>query len=140
MAKQIRIENRGAVVLEKDIEELEELVGFTLPSDYRKFLMEFNGGQPYPNSIKIIGLDTSPTDIQTLFGIRRSEKTSNIIWNLSVLSSSIEFIGIPIACDSGGAIFWLKSDYSVSYVLPFGDFPQTYVAADSFAGLLDALF
>ena len=35
-----------------EIGELERLIGSSLPSDYRRFLAEVNGGRPFPNAFE----------------------------------------------------------------------------------------
>jgi len=137
--KNFQIENPGLSISDKDITELEEMAGFPLPSDYREFLRKYNGGQPTPDLVEIDGFEESPTDIQVFFGINRSEKTSNISWNLLELGETLNSIGLPIACDSGGAIFAIKRDQSVLYILPFEDESTIYSVADTFSDFLKKL-
>ena len=135
----LRIDNLGSAILDKDLNELEANTGFPLPPDYREFLLKFNGGQPTPYEIEIDGLDESPTDVQVFFGIGRSEKTSNIAWNWAELSERLEDVGLPIASDSGGALFVLRRDNSVVYLLPFEENGSRYVVATSFSDFVGKL-
>ena len=137
--KDIRIDSPGSAISESDISDLESNVGFALPSDYCQFLRKHNGGQPMPYSVEIVDFDQSPTDVQVFFGINRIENTSNISWNLAELSERLNGVGLPIACDSGGALFVLKSNESVVYLLPFEDDSTMYFVADSFSEFVNML-
>lgn len=45
------IHSKSPATLE-DISKFEKEISNTLPSDYKNFLMEFNGGKPQPDSFK----------------------------------------------------------------------------------------
>jgi hypothetical protein len=52
------------------LDALEGKLGLTLPLDFRKFLLNTNGGTPTPDHYRIEGsLDTPFSDVQTIFGV-----------------------------------------------------------------------
>jgi SMI1 / KNR4 family (SUKH-1) len=45
--------NRGRAVSESEIAALEARIGIALPEDYRRFLLEVNGGRPTPENAEV---------------------------------------------------------------------------------------
>ncbi|WP_437631955.1 SMI1/KNR4 family protein [Sorangium sp. So ce854] len=101
------IENHGPRISDADISSLEERLGAVLPEEYRRFLLEFNGGSPTPDTVDVEGLPGASADVQVFFGIGRSIESSNLDWNLAALAERLEAGMIPIAADSGGNVFCL---------------------------------
>ncbi|MGK3998678.1 SMI1/KNR4 family protein [Sorangium sp. So ce1024] len=101
------IENHGPRISDNDIANFEERLGAVLPEDYRRFLLEFNGGSPTPDTVNIEGLPGAYADVQTFFGIGRTIESSNLDWNLATLTERLEAGMLPIAVDSGGNVFCL---------------------------------
>ncbi|OWQ82888.1 hypothetical protein CDN99_27870 [Roseateles aquatilis] len=103
------IKDFGPKLSEQDIDAIEGEFGFPFPQSYRKFLLQYNGGSPEPDTIDIPGHPQSPTDVQVFFGVEREVKTDCLEWNIELigLRCSIQRL-LPIACDSGGNIFCLN--------------------------------
>src|SRR5882762_5438868 len=103
------IEDVGPKIETRDITALEAELGAVLPDSYREFLLLYNGGVPTPGTVDVSGLRGTPTDVQEFFGIATSLESSDLSWNLSLLSERcVGFRALPIACDSGGNLFCLK--------------------------------
>jgi hypothetical protein len=45
----IRILEQGSKISDNEIRELEDTLGYSLPNDYRTFLLTYNGGRPEPD-------------------------------------------------------------------------------------------
>ncbi|WP_437775756.1 SMI1/KNR4 family protein [Sorangium sp. So ce1097] len=101
------IENHGPKIYDVDISNLEQRLGAALPEEYRRFLLDFNGGIPAPDTVDVEGLPGASADVQVLFGIGRPIESSNIDWNLTALAERLEAGMLPIAADSGGNVFCL---------------------------------
>jgi len=53
----------------KDIEKFEKQLGYSLPEDYRQFLLKYNGGDPYLISYRSHLNEEKETEIVCFFGI-----------------------------------------------------------------------
>lgn len=104
-----------------DIIEIEKFVGLELPYEYKKHLLEYNGGQCYPNTFS--------------FNVNGKMTESNIDWFLAIYSGKYdnlkEYINLtkkekkrlpkhilPIAHDSGGNLICIScgaKDYGYVY-------------------------
>lgn len=94
-----------------DIAAVELILGRALPVCYRDFLLSRDGGRPEPNIIDVPELSASPTDVQVLFGVKRSAATSCIAWNLALVRQRCTALNLlPVACDSGGNLFCIQFD------------------------------
>ena len=137
------IGDAGPAIDGSDIVLVEGEIGEVLPPDYRAFLLRYNGGLPTPDIVDIPKLPGSPTDVQVLFGVRRSVESSNIAWNWHAYGERIPRGCLPIACDSGGNLFCMSivaSDKgAISYVDQSASPWRSYRVADSFTDFLDAL-
>lgn len=103
------IDSTGPKIDLKDIINIEARLGATLPDSYRNFLLHHNGGTPTPDTVDISGLPNTPTDVQVFFGIGRAVESSNLSWNLDLIKERHAITSaLPIACDSGGNIFFLR--------------------------------
>jgi len=102
------ISEQGRKISETEVTELERELGATLPDSYRRFLIEYNGGRPSPDIIDIVGLPGSPTDVQSFFSIGDEIESCDLIWNLRLIDGRRTGF-LPIACDSGGSRFCLRS-------------------------------
>lgn len=103
------IENVGPKIGTRDIKLIEVKLGVVLPDSYRQFLLRSNGGAPTPDTIDVPGADGSPTDVQIFFGIGALVESSDLAWNLALITERCPGLqALPIACDSGGNLFCLK--------------------------------
>jgi hypothetical protein len=133
-------EERGNPIEESDISAIEEARNFHLPTSYRNFLLQYNGGIPVPEIIDIDGLSEGPTDVQVFFGLGRSPDSSDLMWNLELIDSysGIERM-IPIACDSGGGLFCLSlrpEDFGAVFYFDINSSHRMYFVAADFDELL----
>jgi hypothetical protein len=46
----IQFQHSGKSLTETEIQQFEQRHGLTLPEDYQKFLLQFNGGMPFPQA------------------------------------------------------------------------------------------
>lgn len=116
------IEDAGTKIELEDIDAIERALDARLTHDYRDFLLQFNGGIPTPDTVDVPGAPGSPTDVQVFFGIGRSVESSDLLWNLSLVTDRCpERHLLPIACDSGGNLFCLKVDQGVASEVVYCD-------------------
>ena len=143
------IENSGPRLSESDISKLEMRLGVTLPEQYRQFLLDFNGGSPTPDTVKVEGLPGASADVQIFFGIGRPVESSGLEWNLAVLAERLEEGLLPVASDSGGNVFCLALQghgrgavFYCDLQSVFADFeakPRLYAVASDFDAFLRKL-
>ena len=138
-----QISDKGKRLTEEDWADLEKESKVTLPSEYRLFLLENNGGLPKPFVVDVEGASGSPTDVQVFFGIARTIESSDLRWNRRIVSDRVPADLLPIACDSGGSLFCLslrvRDAGSIIFVdLEQGD-PAFYFVADGIDSFLAKL-
>lgn len=130
------------------VTQFETLNSLILPSDYRTFLQETNGGHPTPNRCYVPGLQAHVT-VDVLFGISLRERSLNLdAWltefrdelapgivviggdpgpNLFVLGTTGEFVGV---------YFW---DHAHVFEVSSEGDGNTYFIAATFTDFLDSL-
>jgi SMI1-KNR4 cell-wall len=124
--------------------ELEKRLNVKLPNDYREFLLMANGGRPLLDVIDVDGLPGGSTDVQTIFGVQRAVKTSNILWNVELIEQrGFPRQLLPVACDSGGGLFCLRTSKTafgnVVYLDATTEASPVYEIASDFTGFLNLL-
>ncbi|MCC5803760.1 SMI1/KNR4 family protein [Rossellomorea vietnamensis] len=133
---------------DESLEKLEELVGFSLPNDYKEFLKEYNGGTSKVRYSKFFVNDINqeiPLDV--LYGI-----DVNSTFDLYECNEEFEEDMVPnsliIGDDPGSGFIVLITDpenYGVYYWDHSFYFPQssedenTYKIADSFKDFMNEL-
>ena len=105
--KMIEIDEPAKPVTEKRLSNFESEIGATLPIEYRQFLLKFNGGSPFPDTVEIKGMPESQTDVLEFFGVDAFDESSDLRWNKETFSDRVPAQMLPIACDSGGSFFCL---------------------------------
>jgi len=139
----MKIESEGPPIGPKDISEIESALGAELSAEYRDFLLLHNGGIPTPDTVDVPGAPQMPTDVLVFFGIRRSTETSNLSWNLALISNRCPDCHVlPIACDSGGNLFCLKVERGVAAEVLYCDLGAEcaiYPVAPTFGQFLNGL-
>jgi len=103
----IEIDEPAKPLTEKRLSNFERELGATLPIEYRQFLLKFNGGSPFPDTVEIKGMPESPTDVLEFFGVDAFDESSDLMWNKDTFSDRVPAQMLPIACDSGGGLFCL---------------------------------
>jgi len=132
-------------IKEADVQRSEGDLGLIFPLDYRRFLLNFNGGNPVPNYLLIPDLNEKVV-VECFLGIGRPH-FDLIKWTAEVrhsLDLPDEFI--PIAFDPGGNNLIMKSaDYGSPEIYYWDsgrhfnlstDDENAFFVADSFTELL----
>lgn len=140
----VRIVEQGPKVTELQIAYFAKQLGASLASDYKKFLLENNGGRPKPDTIDIEGLQESPTDVQEFFAIGGEIAASELAEQLDFIKEHCpDRHVLPIACDSFGNLFCLNViDGIASNVVYYelnGSAPNFYNVAPTFTEFLNKL-
>lgn len=139
----VRLSETGLRITEENLTELEGELKTTLPSEYRSFLQETNGGLPSPFVVDVEGAPESPTDVQVFFGLARVVESSDLRWNLRTFGGRLPAELLPIACDSGGSLFCLSLRALDAGSIIFADLaqgtPTYYFVADSISSFLSKL-
>jgi hypothetical protein len=100
----VKQSNRFGSLSSRTLLEFERKHSLRLPEDYRRFLLEHNGGDPHPtNTIDFeeSGRSTS-SDVQFIYGIHGGEYWASLEWHLECYEGRIIEDGLPIAGDSFG--------------------------------------
>ena len=88
-----------------DLQTLDDFVkkySLILPDDYKKFLLEHNGGAPVPSTNK-----TPETFVQWIYGIHQ-EDWASLEWKIEIYDERMPSNTLPIASDPGGNQFLLS--------------------------------
>jgi hypothetical protein len=90
---------------EHDIERAERELGRKIPSAYRKFLLKYNGGHPYPSDFKMAGIRKGTTQtgsVKSFLGIGTPVDTLNLNYVMETFQGRVPAGFFPIARDPGG--------------------------------------
>lgn len=121
---------------ESEILNFEKIIGKQLPTEYRTFLIESNGGRPKPNIFKTLG-EEYESDIQFLFGITTGNY--DLRENFQRLKNIIPFEVIPIAIDSGGSPILLDLNSKEIYFFDL-DTEVKYLISENFKTFITGLY
>lgn len=142
--RKMKIDTLGPPVCADDIARIEQDLDAKLPADYKKFLLQFNGGAPTPDTVDVLNAPDMPTDVQVFFGIGRPVRSSDLFWNLAFINKRC--FGqhlLPIACDSGGNLFCLRVERDETVEVVYCDLDQSdcvmYFVASSFSEFFNKL-
>lgn len=105
----------------KAIEDFEASQQFVLPSDYKKFLLQHNGGRPREDRLQF---GDQSIDVQVFYGLLQSQKSYDIAYAYGFyLARGMPRHVVPVACASiecsfycldlerGGVSFWDQSHH-----------------------------
>ncbi len=95
-----RLSQIGAT--EQSIARLESELGFPLPDDYRRFLVDFNGGRPEPSGFLFETSEGSSDSAIRYFFTLDNDEYYGILENLRDYKDRIPEGLMPIACDPFG--------------------------------------
>ena len=100
----------------EDISNFEKIIKDNLPTDYKNFLMKYNGGQPQPSSFRFFSDRNDGSSVDQFLSLGR-EKHSNLLNYYENYKDRIPSGFIPIAHDAGGnlIIMELKSNSNRIY-------------------------
>jgi hypothetical protein len=122
---------------------LEHQIGYTLPDDYRSFLILHNGGQPECQTLNIPDCK-SDVIVDTFFGIGKPH--ADIQFWLNELDDDLKDAFLAIGFDLGANAFLMdKSDGSIYYwdsarhFSCSSDEENAFWVADSFSDLIQKL-
>lgn len=90
----------------EELESLEKLIGFSLPTDYKDFLLQNNGCVPSKNRIK-----STSKAINHFFALKSAYKYNSII----DLYENFAEIGVPIAQSPSGDTFLMNKNGEIYY-------------------------
>jgi hypothetical protein len=105
----IKESNPFGALSQHTLDEFEQEHGLCLPDDYRRFLLEHNGGDPAPTNVIdfVEGGRPNSSDVQFMYGIHDGEYWARLEWHLDTLKGRVVQEGLPIAGDSGGNAYVL---------------------------------
>ena len=77
----IELQEVGPSLTEERVASFEQELGISLPDQYRRFLLQTNGGMPSPqkDTVDVEGLRGSPTDVQVFFRIGGAVESSELV-------------------------------------------------------------
>ena len=123
------------------IESVEHRLQITLPNDFKKFVLKYDGGYPSPNHFKV---DGKVEIFNNLISLDENEY-DNIYEILEDLQDRLSDQLIPFAEDGFGNL--LCFDYSADKNIVFwdheknyDDFKESTFVCDSFSSLIENLF
>jgi cell wall assembly regulator SMI1 len=139
----------------EDITKFEEEIGYELPEDYKKFLLEHNGGRPSPEGFSFEYRDSKKSSslLDFFYGIQgETEEHYDLATNNQDFKGRIPSDMLVIACDQAGnqiclglfgnvkgkIYFWDHEEEAVSE----GDPPvygNLYFIANSFSEFVNGL-
>ncbi|MHC4830938.1 MAG: SMI1/KNR4 family protein [Planctomycetota bacterium] len=142
----IKFKNAGPSVEAAKAAALEELLGTTLPEDYRACLLEHNGGRPVPRSFRVPGHREQVFDVHYLYGLADRVETSLLEWRVNNYTDFVQDGLLPIGgTETGDQILLRVAGDPIGEVL-FWDYTSgegdqaLYPIAPNFAEFLDSLF
>lgn len=131
-----------------DLEQFEVTSGLSIPENYRKFLLETNGGIPEPDAFLIPNCETKAI-VGLLYGLQTEPPSFDIAHQLLSLRDRLPEGCIPIGEDPGGnllllgtldaergKIFFWDRDY---FLDTSNDEGNTYEIADGIFEFLESL-
>ena len=123
------------------IESVEHRLQITLPDDFKKFVLKYDGGYPHPNHFTV---DGKVEIFNNLLSLDENE-CGNIYEVLKDLQDRIGDQLIPFAEDGFGNL--LCFDYSADKTIVFwdheknyDDFKESTIVCSSFSSLIENLF
>src|ERR1700722_8832612 len=102
----MKMESRNDPVSENVLKAIEEFWGYTLPQNYRKFLLEYNGGEP-SNKVFNFKDQTDGSCLDTFFGIIKSFN-DNILLKQQLSSIRVPENTLPVGNDTFGNLILLS--------------------------------
>jgi hypothetical protein len=149
--KMVQIFEHYGPLSETTLAEYENKWGCILPSDYRKFLLRFNGGYPEPDAFRFRNNSTRSL-VDRFLGIHDREH-SNLLKYLNTYTIRLPKNLFPVAHDPGGNLICLSVKGETTGKVYFWDheneadegeepdYRNVYLIADTFdeflAGLQD---
>lgn len=134
------------------VQELEQTIGFTLPEDYRSWILENNGGVPTPGGFEFNDLYGAKESVVQLFLPVGKEHTYNVLGQYELFTGEDRLPAevVPIAFDpfgnmicldlqdgefKGTVLFW---DHEMEHV-ESGLESNLFIVAESFSEFLQMI-
>ena len=98
-----------------DLNNIEEKIGFNFPADYKRFLLQFNGGKPEKEVFNMIN---NSSIVDRFFGFCENEYRNALRYYGVVYNKRIPSNTFPIGKDPGGNLILISisgSDYGKIY-------------------------
>ena len=111
---EIRHSNEFGPIRLQDIVDFEEENNIKLPEDYKQFLIEHNGGQPFPCISPI-------SDVQWIYGMVHEPNYASLFWHIDIFQRRIPGWYFPIANDSGGNLYLMSLYHENHGTIAFWD-------------------
>ncbi len=148
----VSLDSRFGPVTPQQINELEMHLDISLPDDYKKFLLEWNGGKPTPDRFSIPGWSNKSSVVNRFLAVHAG-KHSNLQKKIEVYEDRLPRELIPIAEDPFGNLiclglggnrlgriyFWDHEDELDDEGLSRLDFSNVYELAESLKQFTDSL-
>jgi hypothetical protein len=151
----VRMTNSNPPILESTLTKFENEIGVSLPSDYKEFLLQHNGGCPHPDYFPMQGPtpELSFGELQFLFSFSPGDSL-DLRWNLKTYRQRVPSDLLPIGCDPGGNLLCIAisgEQRGAMYFWDHGfetavegkkppDYSNVYFVAPSFTHLLESLY
>ncbi len=140
----MEIKDRGEPLSEQALQELEEKLGVSLPEPYRRFLQEYNGGQPGQDAeiLDIAGAPFVGADVKMFFGARGGDEPDDLLSNKENLSGAFADHLLPIANDHSGSVYCIVTrgkERGYVYYLDYYANWEPYFIAEDFDSFLQQL-
>jgi hypothetical protein len=135
------------------IAQFEAHRGVLLPREYKKFLLNSNGGMPTSHIFAVPGFHGQGSSLNSFYGIHNGPKHHQLDWACEVHKERIPDDLIPIASDAfgneicigwkgkrrGKIYFWDHEDELDEQGLSRQDYGNVYLVANSLGEFLDNL-
>ncbi len=142
--------SQGPRIDDSDLARVESEIGVALPSDYRVFLLEFNGGQPTPDGFMFKG-GSDGSLVNILFGVGHARATNDVVRVWRGNRTAVPQDLLPIGYDAGGnficlglrgerrgRVYFQAADLVAEEDDPWGE-EFVWLVADSFAEFIENL-
>jgi hypothetical protein len=143
----------GKALNESDLAEFESKIGYSLPVEYREFLMLYNGGKPVPDFFRVPDWEYEETYVTELKGLANG-KSVDLSELFDLLHDRLPKGFIAIGSDPGGNQILLSLSKDTKGQVYFFDhenepedaaddvkgYPNIYLVAKSFNEFLKNLY
>jgi hypothetical protein len=145
----------GPPLNESDLDGFEKTIGYDLPSDYRQFLLKYNGAKPVPDFFQVPGWQYEESYVSQLKGLlkEKDEKKVDLARLNDLLDGRLPKGFIAIGSDPGGnqillslagetkgnVYFFDHENEPDDATDDLEDYPNIFLVANSFTEFLNNL-
>ena len=146
-----RVLDAGELLSEQEIASVESQLGFSLPGDYRNFLLSHNGGRPEPRGFAIESDKPNDRSVVHYFFCANKGDVYDLVTWAKRARGRIPANLLPVALDPFGNLICLSVSGGERGKVYFWDhereagesdspgYDNVYFVADSFRDFLDSL-